>query len=228
MVAIAGLIGVVIVLVGVGLIVLLVKKLAGMRKEVDAAKAEFLQRTGYEYVSMLTLKANPTRQKETPGGRFSHYFEIYTEGGKRITAQSWQLEARRPPRAHFQVVDRKLIGAMRSFLNVVGPTKRILSIAYPGPTATGDTEFDARFALFAPDVRNACSVVLQPEMRRALLSLASVSLIVDNTGASFGDPSDDNVYHMGASRTDMNPAPAIRAAAQVHGVVEHVLNLALG
>jgi hypothetical protein len=218
----------VLVLGGVGLVVLLVKKLTGMRKEVDAARAEFLQRTGYAYVSALTLKANPTRQKDTQSGRFTHYFEVYSEGAKRITAQSWQLDSRVPPRVPFQVVDRKLVGAMRAFLNVVGPTKRTLTIAYPGPYPTGDAEFDARFAVYSPDMRGACAIVLQPDLRRALLQLATVSLLVDGTGASFGDPSDDNVYGMGASRTDVSPAPAIRAAANVHQAVEYVLNRAVG
>jgi hypothetical protein len=218
----------VVVLSVVLLLVLFVAKMKRLKGEVDAARAEFLQRTGYPYASALTLKGSPTRQKETPNGVFTHYFEIYSEGGKRITAQSWQLAARRPPAVGFQVVDRKLIGAMRAFLNVVGPTKRTLEIVYPGPVATGDAEFDARFALFTADPARACTIVLQYETRRALLSLASVSLRVDSSGASFGDPSDDNVYAMGASRTDVSPAPAIRAAATVHQAVEHLLNRAVG
>lgn len=225
---VGAIIGIVIVLGAAGLVLLLIKKMMKLRGEVDAARAEFLQRTGYQYVSALTLKAAPTRQKETQNGQFTHYFEIYSEGGKRITAQSWQLATRQPPRVSFQVVDRKLIGAMRAFLNVVGPTKRTLEIVYPGPFATGDAEFDARFALFTPDFEAARSIVLQYETRRALLGLASVSLRVDSSGASFGDPSDDNVYAMGASRTDMSPAPAIRAAANVHQAVEYVLNRAIG
>lgn len=221
---VAVVVGIVIVLGAAGLLLLFIKKMMKLRVEVDAARAEFLQRTGYQYVSALTSKANPTRRKETPNGQFTHYFEIYSEAGKRVTAQSWWLATSQPPRVNFQVVDRKLIGAMRAFLNLVGPTKRTLEIIYPGPYATGDAEFDARFALFTSDFQAACSIVLQYEMRRALLSLASVSLRVDSGGASFGDPSDDNVYAMGASRTDVNPAPAIRAAANVHQAVEYVLN----
>jgi hypothetical protein len=123
----------------------------------------------------------------------------------------------------FQLIDKSLTGAMRTFLNLVGPTKRILTIIYPGPHPIGDAELD-RFSLYATNVPGAIAVIRQVAVRKALLSLASVSLIVDRTGASFADPSDTNVYAFGASRTDVNPAPAIRSAIRVHRTIEELVN----
>jgi hypothetical protein len=47
---------------------LYIRKMRGLKKDVDAARAEFLQKVGYEYVSALTRKSNPIRRKRTPQG----------------------------------------------------------------------------------------------------------------------------------------------------------------
>jgi hypothetical protein len=209
-----------------GILVLVIKG-KRVRGEVTAAKAEFLRRVGYEYASGLTVSSSPLRRKMTPDGRLTHRYEVYTEGRSRVTAQGWQLEcaARGPV---FQLVDRKLLGNLQALLNVTGLSRRTLQIAYPGPHPTGDAALDAHFALFAPDAPSACAMVRQPAMRKALLDLASVCLLADAAGAHFGDPSDANVYASGASRTDINPAPAIRSGMRVHLAVEHLLRRAVG
>jgi hypothetical protein len=65
-------------------------------------------------------------------------------------------------------------------------------------------------------------------VKKALLELASVSMIVDASGASFADPNDTNVYASGASRLDLSPAPAIRSAIRVHLAVEQLLKRVIG
>jgi hypothetical protein len=209
-------------------LILFIKKMQGLKGEVNAAKADFLQQVGYEYASVLTVGSKPSRQKTTPQGTFTHHFEIYREGQQRITAQSWQLDTPQPPRANFQLIDKKLVGNLRAFLNLVGPVKRMLTIVHPGPHPTGDAELDARFALYAADVPGACAVLGDSELKKALLELASVSMIVDASGASFADPGDANVYASGASRFDISPAPAIRSALRVHLAVEQLLKRVTG
>jgi hypothetical protein len=222
--------GVVLLIVGgcAAALILFIKKMQGLKGEVDAAKADFLQQVGYEYASMLTVGSKPSREKSTPQGKFTHHFEIYREGRQRITAQSWQLETPKPPRAAFQLIDKKLVGNLRALLNLAGPVKRTLTLVFPGPHPTGDAELDARVALYATDVPSACSVIREPGARKALLELASVSLIVDGSGASFADPGDANVYASGASRFNISPAPAIRSATRVHLAVEQLLKQVAG
>jgi len=217
----------IIVALGAGALILFIRKVQGMKGDVDAARAEFLQQVGYEYVSTLTRKSSPVRRKNTPDGGLNHYFEVYTEGGSRVTVQAWTLECPKPSRTSFQLVEKKLVGATRKLLNLVGPFKRTLTLAYPGPHPIGDAELDARFALYANDVAAAVWIVRQPDLRKGLLELASVSLIVDESGATFCDPTDANMY-AGASRTDVSPAPAIRSAAKVHVAVERLLRRAVG
>ena len=221
-------IGIVVIVVCVVALGLFIKKMMGLRGEVDAAKAEFLHQVGYEYASALTLNPSPHREKSTPQGKFTHYFEVYSEGNARITAQSWRLDTSTPPRTAFQLVDKKLVGNMRAFVNLIGPIKHTLTIVYPGPYPIGDAELDGRFALYSSDVPSACAVIQQPEVRKALLDLVSVSLIVDESGARFADPGDANVYASGASRVDVNPTPAIRSATRVHLAVERLLERTAG
>jgi len=216
-------IGLVLLLVLV--LVLFVKKMMGLKTEVDAARADFMKEVGYEYASALRPSPSPSRQKNTAQGLLTHYFEIYREGSKRITVQSWELKPNAPSRIQFQLVDKKLVGSTRKLLNIVGPVQRTVQIAFPGPHLTGDAEIDARFAFFSPEPERASAVLLKPEIRETLLSLASVYLRVDESGLLFGDPSDDNVYAAGASRMDVNPTPAIRAAIHVHQTVQALLDL---
>ena len=56
----------VIVAFAAGAIILYIRKMQGSKKDVDAARAEFLQKVGYEYVSALTRKSSPIRRKSTP------------------------------------------------------------------------------------------------------------------------------------------------------------------
>ena len=56
----------VIVAFAAGAIILYIRKMQGLKKDVDAARAEFLQKVGYEYVSALTRKSSPTRRKRLP------------------------------------------------------------------------------------------------------------------------------------------------------------------
>lgn len=203
-------------------LILFIRKVRGMKGDVDAAQAEFLQKVGYEYVSTLTLKASPTRRKNTPEGVFTHYFDVYSEAASKVTVQAWQLDCPKP-RVSFQLVEKKLVGATRALLNLVGPFKRTLTLHYPGPHPLEDAELDARFTLYANDATAAARILRQPDLRNGLLELASVSLLVDESGATFCDPTDANVYAWGASRADVNPAPAIRSAAKVHVAVERLL-----
>lgn len=216
-----------IVAASAGAIILFIRKAKGMKGDVDAARAEFLQQVGYGYVSSLTPASSPVRRKNTPQGSFTHEFEVYSKGGSKVTTQSWELASPNPSRTSFQLVEKKMLSSGRALLNLVGPTKRTLTIAYPGPHPVGDAELDARFALYANDARGAVAIVRQPDLRKALLELASVYLLVDESGATFCDPTDDNVYAWGASRTDVSPAPAIRAAAKVHRAVERLLSRAV-
>ncbi|HZE98022.1 MAG TPA: hypothetical protein VE981_13415 [Planctomycetota bacterium] len=220
----------VVVLVLVGALLLFIRKVAGMKGEVDAARAEFLQKVGYEYASGLTVGKPAGREKITPDGKFSYHYEVYSEGGKRITAQGWELAASKPPRVTLQLIDKSLIGARQALMNLVGPVKRSMTVVYPGPHPIGDAELDARFALHSPNAEAAADFVRKPEMKKALLELVSVTLLVSDSGASFGDPGDANVYApgSGASRTDLNPAPSIRSAARVHLAVERLLRISVG
>jgi hypothetical protein len=202
-------------------IVLLVKHLTGLRGAVDAARAEFLQVVGYPWASPLGGDPNRTRSKQTPAGVFTHTFDVRAEGSSQVTVQAWHLAAR--PAVSFQVIEKSLVGAGRALLNLVGPISRTLTVKFPGPHATGDAELDARFVLFATDAGAAAGVVRRTEVKAALLELRDVSLLADEQGVSFGDPSDSNVYAVGASRTDVSPVPSIRAAITVHQRVERLL-----
>src|SRR5207302_344055 len=154
-------------------LILFVRKTQGMKRDVDAARAEFLQRVGYEYVSALTPKSSLARRKNTPEGAISHYFDVYSEPAGKVTAQAWQLESPKP-RISFQLVEKKAVGTTRALLNLVGPFKRTLTLMYPGPYQLGDAELDARFALYANDAAAATSIVRQPDLRKELLELAWV------------------------------------------------------
>jgi hypothetical protein len=222
--------GVVLLIVaGCGLgLVLFIHKMLGLEGEVDAAKAHFLRQVGDEYDSMPIVGSKPTSQETTPQGTFTRSFEICHEGRARVTARSRKLETQQHPRASFQLTDKKLVGNLRSFLDLAGPVKRTLSIVYPGPHPAGDAEPDASFVPYATDVPAASAVLREPEVKKALLDLASVSRIVDSSGASFADPGDSDVYASGASRVDPSPAPAIRSATRVHLAVEQILNRVAG
>ncbi|MGH7330060.1 MAG: hypothetical protein ACREJX_17070, partial [Polyangiaceae bacterium] len=89
-------------------VLLLIIKSSGMRGKVDAARAEFLQRVGYPWASALGGDQARTRTKQTPAGTFSHTFDQYTEGSKRITVQFWHLAAQ--PAVHFQIIEKSLLG----------------------------------------------------------------------------------------------------------------------
>ena len=210
-----------------GALILFIRKMQGLKGAVDAARAEFLQKVGYEYVSALTRKSSPVRRKSTSEGTFTHYFEVYSESGSRVTVQAWELECPKPSRTSFQLVEKKLVGVTRALLNLVGPFKRTLTLAYPGPHPIGDAELDARFAFYSNDPAAAARIVRQPDLRKGLLELASVSLLVDQSTATFCDPTDANVYAWGASRTDVSPVPAIQSAAKVHVAVEQLLRRAV-
>jgi hypothetical protein len=62
-------VGLVSVVVIGGMLLLFIKKVRGLKGQVDAAKAEFRQQVGYEYASTLTVGQPPTRTKDTPQGR---------------------------------------------------------------------------------------------------------------------------------------------------------------
>ena len=83
------------------------------------------------------------------------------------------------------------------------------------------------FSLYSHDPATAAGIIRQPDFRKGLLELSSVNLLVDESKATFCDPTDSNVYAWGASRTDVNPAPAIRAAARVPVAVEQLLTRAV-
>jgi len=225
---IAWIAGLAIVALCVGALIWYIRKMQGFKADVDAARAEFLQKVGYEYVSALTLKSNPVRRKNTPQGGFTHYFETYSEAGAKVTVQAWELDCPKPSRTSFQIVEKKMVGVTRALLNMVSPVKRTLTVAYPGPHPMGDPELDARLALYANDAASAVGIVRQPEFRKELLEMASVNLRVDESGATFCDPTDANVYAWGASRTDLSPATSIRSAARVHVAVERLLRRAVG
>ena len=82
-----------------GALILFIRKVKGMKGDVDAARAEFLEKIGYQYVSALTWKSSPVRRKSAPEGGFTHYFEVYSEGRSTVTVQAWTLECLelRPP-----------------------------------------------------------------------------------------------------------------------------------
>ncbi len=212
-----------VVVICAGALWMFIRKVAGMKGDVDAAKAEFQQQVGYEYASGLTVGKDPTRRKSTPDGDFIHHYEVYSDGSYRVTAQSWLLEHPRPSKPSFQVVDKKLIGTTQKLLNLVGPVKRTITISMAGPHPIGDTDLDARFALYTADVPGSIAILRQPEVRKSLLDLAAVFLLADAGGVMFGDSTDANVYAQGASRTDLNPAPSIRSAARVHIAIEKLL-----
>jgi hypothetical protein len=209
-------------------LVITIRKTRAMKGDVDDARAAFRQQVGYEYVSALTRKATEHgRRKDTPDGVLTHYFEVYSEAGATVTAQAWRLESPQQ-RTSFQLVEKKLVSTSRAFLNLVGPFQRTVTVSYPGPYPMGDADLDARFALYANDAASARAIVRQPELRSAVLELASVTLLVDESGAIFCDPTDANVYAWGASRMQLNPAPAIRSAAKVHVAVERLLRRIVG
>jgi hypothetical protein len=141
--------------------------------------------------------------------------------------EAWQLESPKP-RPCFQLIEKKLLSTTRALLNLAGPFKYTLTLAYPGPYPLDDADLDARFGLYAADPAVAASIIRQPDLRNRLLELASVNLRVDESGATFCDPTAANVFASGASRTDVNPAPAIRSAARVHVAVERLLRRAVG
>lgn len=113
-------------------------------------------------------------------------------------------------------------GGGRALLNLVGPISRTLTVKFPGPHSTGDAELDARFVLYAVD-GGAAGLVRRAEVKAALLELRDVSLLADESGVSFGDPSDSNVH---AAQDGCEPrafdsggdrgAPARGAVAQRH------------
>jgi hypothetical protein len=208
-------------------ILLFIQNAQGMKGDVNAAQAEFQQQVGYEYVSALTPKASSARRKTTPEGILTHYFSVYSEPGATVTMQTWEL-ASPQPRTAFQLVEKKLVSTTRAFLNLVGPFKRTLAVIYPGPVPLGDADLDSRFALYSKEAGTATAIVRQPELRQELLALTSVTLLVDESGAIFCDPTDANVWAWGASRTDVNPAPAVRSAIKVHMAVERLLRRLVG
>ncbi|MGV3620543.1 MAG: hypothetical protein ACO1OB_06985 [Archangium sp.] len=73
--------------------------------------------------------------------------------------------------------------------------------------------------LHAPDAASASALVHRAEVKAVLAGLRDVSLLADESGISFADPSDAN----GANRFDASPVPSIRAAIVVHQRVEELL-----
>jgi hypothetical protein len=222
----AWLVAFIILALGALALLLFIRRIQRMKGAVTAARAEFQQQVGYEYVSALTPKASPARRKTTPEGIFTHYFSVYSEPGATVTVQTWEL-ASPQPRTGFQLVEKKLVSTTRALLNLVGPFQRTLTVVYPGPFPLGEADLDARFALYTDDVAAARAIVRQPELRQELLAFASVTLLIDEAGAMFCDPTDANVWACGASRTDVNPALAVRSAIKVHMAVERLLRRAV-
>lgn len=210
-----------------GVTVLLTLRAAKKYKPmVDAAKARFQGEVGYPFGGPMAPLQGPS-QKSTPRGLLVHTFESRMEGSKQVSSQSWTLTLAAPPPVEMQLVERRRLGGGQTLRNLVGPTSFHVSVGYPGPVATGDADLDARFALFSPNPDAATQVLRNPALKADLLACKEVLLTVTRQTASFGDPTDANLWAAydaaGLSRFSANPAPMIEAAIPVHQRIGRIL-----
>jgi hypothetical protein len=193
---------------------------------IDAAKARFQNEVGYSFGGPMAPLQGPSR-KNTPRGVLVHTFESRMEGSTQVSSQSWTLTLASPSPVELQLVERKRLGAGQALRNLVSPTSLHVSTSFPGPAPLGDPDLDARFLLFSPNPGVAAQMLRHPALKADLLACAEVLLTVTRQVASFGDPTDANLWAAyeaaGHSRFAMNPAPMILSGIPVHQRIERIL-----
>lgn len=194
---------------------------------VEAAKARFLEQVGYAYGGPMSALASDDGHRKLPEGDLVFHCSVTEAGGKTVTRQSWALVPSLPPRAHFRLVSRHLVGAGRAIESFFGPKAIRLGRTDAPPTLIGDPQLDARYVLYAHHPAAARAVLMQPHVRTALAGFTAVILDIAPDAIVFSDPDDQNFWvaydGAGHSRFAMNPAPAVDVAARVHLAVHQLL-----
>jgi Protein of unknown function (DUF3137) len=184
-------------------------------KRIEPSYYDFFRGTGYRVVNMEALPPEQSAKVAAKAwmdyleGRektiqldlirlfqdlkISHYLELSVRGNSQSGSIGWFAQLEHEPKALMHICDKKLGSFGKSVGGLFSNVDTNFKKEYEQKITTGNTAFDSKYAVYAPDGEKAMEVLSTPGLMESLLACTSVDLRIKPNMIEFRDIEQKNI-----------------------------------